>query len=181
MVNKFSTYGPRGTAHRGPWGAAPKDLEAEVPCAPVLEVHRYSICWPFFFFNLGDFVPFRPKWAIIPPNTVQNMRFYELMIIWQTVPLIALKQKTRANISRLMSRKWWSYSIPYLRPSQAAAKKPMWSWIKLFFLNISLFQPNKWSPTRCQIGNDCYKDETQWEGARLSHLPFFYTSILNSH
>ena len=28
MVKQISTYGPRGTAHRGPRGAAPKDLEA---------------------------------------------------------------------------------------------------------------------------------------------------------
>ena len=31
--------------------------------------------------------PLRPKWAIPPPITIQNMRFYEMMIIWQTVPL----------------------------------------------------------------------------------------------
>ena len=77
---KFSTYGPRGTAHRGPRGAAPKDLEARRRASR-------SIGTKYFYHFFLQF-----RWFLTPPTkmscTPHCYPKYEMIIIWRTVPLI---------------------------------------------------------------------------------------------
>ena len=80
---------------------APKDLEGR---------HRWwSTGVNMYFLELkntasrsfGGFWPLRPKWAIpSSPITIQNMRFYKMMIFWQTDPL-TLSWKIESLLARL--------------------------------------------------------------------------------
>ena len=63
------------------FGAASRGPLCSVPRGPwVLNFWIFSL-------NIGDFWPLQPKWAIPSPITIQDMRFLEMMIIWQMVPL----------------------------------------------------------------------------------------------